>query len=164
MPEGYIFNDTIAGNIAVGDEHIDKSRLRKAAEIACIKEFIDELPLGYNTKIGMNGIGMSTGQKQRVLIARAVYKDPQFIFFDEATSSLDARNERLIMENLYTFLKGRTAIIIAHRLSTVKHADKIVVLDKGCVAEEGTHNELIEYKGIYYNLVKNQLELEKLNA
>ena len=164
MQEGYIFNDTIANNIAVGDDDIDKERLRKAVTIANIKEFVEQLPLAYNTKIGMEGIGMSTGQKQRLLIARAVYKNPKFIFFDEATSALDANNEKVIMENLNQFFKERTAVVIAHRLSTVKNADQIVVLDKGKIIEKGTHQELIELKGNYHNLVKNQLELEKLNA
>ena len=164
MQEGYIFNDTIANNIALGEEVIDKERLKKAVEIANIKEFIEELPLAYNSKIGMEGIGMSGGQKQRLLIARAVYKNPDFIFFDEATSALDANNERNIMENLNQFFKERTAVVIAHRLSTVKNADQIVVLDKGKIIEKGTHQELIDLKGNYFNLVKNQLDLEKLNG
>ncbi|MCB0408655.1 MAG: peptidase domain-containing ABC transporter [Flavobacteriales bacterium] len=164
MQEGYIFNDTISNNIAVGEDSIDKERLRKAVAIANIKEFIEQLPLAYNTKIGMEGVGMSTGQKQRLLISRAVYKNPKFIFFDEATSALDANNEKVIMENLNQFFKERTAVVIAHRLSTVKNADQIVVLDKGKIIEKGTHQELIDLKGNYYHLVKNQLELEKLNA
>jgi len=159
MQDGYIFNDTIAENIAVGEDFIDKSKLRKAVEVANIKDFIEELPLSYNTKIGNEGIGISGGQKQRLFIARAVYKSPEFIFFDEATSSLDANNEKIIMENLEQFFKGKTAIVIAHRLSTVKHADKIIVLDKGKVVEEGNHKELVAMKGEYYRLVKNQLEL-----
>ena len=159
MQDSYIFNDTIAENIAVGEDFIDKSKLRKAVEIANIKDFIEELPLSYNTKIGNEGIGISGGQKQRLFIARAVYKSPEFIFFDEATSSLDANNEKIIMENLEQFFKGKTAIVIAHRLSTVKHADKIIVLDKGKVVEEGNHNDLVALKGEYYRLVKNQLEL-----
>lgn len=159
MQEGYIFNDTIANNIAVGENTIDRERLEQAVEIANIGEFIGQLPLGYNTKIGMEGIGMSTGQKQRLLIARAVYKNPHFIFFDEATSALDANNERVIMENLNTFFKGRTAVVIAHRLSTVKNADQIVVLEHGKIAERGTHDELVRSKGKYFDLVKNQLEL-----
>lgn len=164
MQEGFIFNDTIANNIAVGEEHINRDKLLRAVEIANIKEFIENLPLAYNTKIGSSGIGMSTGQKQRLFIARAVYKNPEIIFFDEATSALDANNEKVIMENLNQFFKDKTAVVIAHRLSTVKNADQIVVLDKGKIIEKGTHNELINLKGSYYNLVKNQLELEKINA
>jgi ATP-binding cassette subfamily B protein len=163
MQEGYIFNDTIAQNIAVGEENIDNQRLINAVKIANIKSFIESLPLSYNTKIGMEGVGMSTGQKQRLLIARAIYKNPDIICFDEATSALDAKNERIIMENLNKFFKNRTAIIIAHRLSTVKNADQIIVLDKGRAIEKGTHKELVELKGNYFTLVKNQLDLEKLN-
>ncbi|MFC0428776.1 peptidase domain-containing ABC transporter [Chryseobacterium scophthalmum] len=159
MQEGYVFNDTIANNIAVGEDYVDKTKLRKAVEIANIKEFIEGLPLSYNTKIGNEGVGVSGGQKQRLFIARAVYKSPEYIFFDEATSALDANNEKVIMENLEQFFKGKTAIVIAHRLSTVKHADKIIVLDKGKVVEEGNHVELVALKGEYYRLVKNQLEL-----
>ncbi|MNJ83701.1 Lactococcin-G-processing and transport ATP-binding protein LagD [compost metagenome] len=162
MQEGFIFNDTIANNIAVSDDFVDRSKLKKAVEVANIKEFIEELPLSYNTKIGADGMGISGGQKQRLLIARAVYKNPDFLFFDEATSALDANNERIIMENLEVFFKGRTVVVIAHRLSTVKHADQIVVMDKGEVIEIGTHVDLLEQKGSYYNLVKNQLELEKV--
>ena len=159
MQDGYVFNSTIAENIAIGEDYVDKSKLKKAVEIANIKDFIEELPLSYNTKIGNEGIGLSGGQRQRLFIARAVYKSPEYIFFDEATSSLDANNEKVIMENLEHFFKGKTAIVIAHRLSTVKHADKIVVLDKGKVVEEGNHQELVALKGEYYRLVKNQLEL-----
>lgn len=159
MQEAYVFNDSIANNIAVGEDYIDKDKLRKAVEIANIKDFIEELPLSYNTKIGNEGMGVSGGQKQRLFIARAVYKSPQYIFFDEATSSLDANNEKVIMENLELFFQGKTAVVIAHRLSTVKHADKIIVLDKGRVVEEGNHIELVASKGEYYKLVKNQLEL-----
>ncbi len=160
MQEGYIFSDTIAHNIAVGTNNtIDKVRLRHAAEVANIKEFIENLPLGYNTKIGMEGIGISTGQKQRILIARAVYKDPQYLFFDEATSALDANNEKVIMNNLNAFFKNRTVVVIAHRLSTVKNADQIIVLDQGQIIEKGTHTELVALNGSYYELVKNQLEL-----
>lgn len=159
MQEGYIFNDTIAQNIAVGVDRIDKERLRKAVKVANIQSYIEELPLAYNTKIGQDGVGMSTGQKQRLLIARAVYKNPDYIFFDEATSALDANNEKVIMENLNTFFKDRTAVVIAHRLSTVKNADQIVVLEAGVIVERGTHTELVAKKGRYYELVKNQLEL-----
>ena len=159
MQEGYVFNDTIAQNIAVGEDYIDKNKLKKAVEIANIKDFIEGLPLSYNTKIGNEGVGVSGGQRQRLFIARAVYKSPEYIFFDEATSALDANNEKVIMENLENFFKGKTAIVIAHRLSTVKHADKIVVLDRGKVVEEGNHSELVAKKGEYYRLVKNQLEL-----
>ena len=162
MQDGYIFNDTIANNIALGDEIIDRKKLRNAAETANIREFIEALPLHYNTKIGNEGIGISGGQKQRILIARAVYKNPHFLFFDEATSSLDSKNERTIMDNLNGFFGGRTAVVIAHRLSTVKNADQIVVLDKGRVVEKGTHYELLALKGSYYSLVQSQLELEKV--
>lgn len=164
MQEGFIFNDTIANNIAIGDDTIDEDKLLNAVTIANIKEFIEELPLNYNTKIGSEGMGISGGQKQRILIARAVYKNPQFIFFDEATSALDANNEKVIMENLNNFFKGRTALIIAHRLSTVKNADQIVVMDKGKIIEIGTHRDLINLQGAYFDLVKNQLELEKLEV
>jgi ATP-binding cassette subfamily B protein len=159
MQESYVFNDTIANNIAIGEDTIDKQKLRKAIEIANIQDFIEALPLSYNTKIGNEGIGVSGGQKQRLFIARAVYKSPEYIFFDEATSALDANNEKIIIENLEQFFKGKTAIVIAHRLSTVKHADKIIVLDKGKVIEEGNHQELVAQKGEYYRLIKNQLEL-----
>ncbi|RAJ88010.1 ATP-binding cassette subfamily B protein [Chitinophaga dinghuensis] len=159
MQEGYVFNDSIAGNIAVGEDSIDKQKLRRAVEIANIKDFIESLPLSYNTVIGNEGMGISGGQKQRLFIARAVYKSPEYILFDEATSALDANNEKVIMHNLEHFFRGKTAIVIAHRLSTVKHADKIIVLDKGKVVEEGSHAELVERKREYYRLVKNQLEL-----
>ncbi|MGB0884290.1 MAG: peptidase domain-containing ABC transporter [Flavobacteriales bacterium] len=164
MQDGYIFNDTIANNIAIGEDVVDRTRLLKAVKTANIQEFVESLPLGYNTKIGMEGVGISGGQKQRMLIARAVYKNPNMLFFDEATSALDAKNERIIMENLNVFFEHKTVIIIAHRLSTVKHADQIIVLDQGQVIEQGTHQTLIEQKGSYFNLVKNQLDLEKLNA
>ena len=159
MQNGYVFADTIAANIAPGVELIDEDRLVAAAEIANIRGFIDSLPLGYNTRVGANGHGLSEGQKQRLLIARVVYKDPEIILFDEATNSLDASNEKAIVDNLKEFYFGKTVVIVAHRLSTVREADKIVVLDGGRIAETGTHNELISRKGAYYNLVKNQLEL-----
>ena len=159
MQDGFIFSETIAQNIAVGEEQIDIERLRHAVTVANIRDFIDSLPLGYNTKIGMEGNGISQGQKQRLLIARAVYKNPEYLFFDEATNALDANNEKEIMEHLHEFYKGKTVVVVAHRLSTVRDADKIVVLDKGRIAEEGTHKELTERKGLYYQLVKNQLEL-----
>lgn len=159
MQEGYIFNDTIANNIAIGVDIIDKDRLVYAADVANIKEYISGLPLGYNTKIGMEGIGMSTGQKQRLLIARAVYKNPEMLFFDEATSALDANNEKEIMEKLDIFFKNKTVVVIAHRLSTVMNADQIVVLDNGRIIEQGNHDTLVKLKGNYYQLVKNQLQL-----
>ncbi|MEE9364391.1 MAG: peptidase domain-containing ABC transporter [Cellulophaga sp.] len=161
MQEGYIFNDTIAKNIAVGVDYIDKEKLRHAITVANISDYIENLPLGYNTKIGSEGSGLSTGQKQRLLIARAVYKNPKFLFFDEATSALDANNEKTIMENLDTFFKNKTVVVIAHRLSTVKNAHQIIVLDKGKIVEKGNHKELIALKGNYYHLVKNQLNLGK---
>jgi ATP-binding cassette subfamily B protein len=159
MQDGFIFSDSIARNIAVGEESIDRERLWNAAQIANIHEFVETLPLGYNTKIGPDGHGLSQGQRQRILIARAVYKDPAFIFFDEATSSLDANNERTIMENLQEFFKGRTVVVIAHRLSTVKNADQIVVLEAGRLVECGNHADLVRQQGSYYELIKNQLEL-----
>lgn len=159
MQDGFIFSDTIANNIALGAETIDKHRLLSAVKTANIQEFIDSLPLGYNTKIGMEGNGISQGQRQRMLIARTVYKNPDFLFFDEATNALDAKNERVIMENLQEFYKGKTVVVVAHRLSTVQNADNIVVLEKGKIAEQGTHKELTKQRGIYYQLVKNQLEL-----
>jgi len=159
MQESFIFSDTIAKNIAVGRDKIDMDMLRHAAEVANVREFIESLPLGYNTKIGAEGTGLSMGQKQRLLIARAVYRDPDFIFFDEATNSLDANNESLILNNLESFFKGRTVIVVAHRLSTVRNADQIVVLNKGVISEKGTHQELVNLRGEYFTLVKNQLEL-----
>ena len=159
MQEGFLFSDTIAHNIAPGTENIDRDRLQLAARTANLEEFIERLPLGYNTRVGMEGNGVSQGQRQRLLIARAVYKDPDFLFLDEATNALDARNEREIMERLHTFYRGRTVVVVAHRLSTVCDADKIVVLDRGHLVEEGTHTELTARRGTYYRLVKNQLEL-----
>lgn len=159
MQEGVIFSESIARNIAVGDGDIDVGRLETAAKIACIHEYIMRLPLKYNTKIGRDGVGLSQGQKQRILIARAVYRNPDFIILDEATNSLDAKNEREIVKNLDEFYGGRTVIIVAHRLSTVKNADQIIVLQDGRVVEIGTHDELTNKKGPYYELVRNQLEL-----
>ena len=159
MQEGFIFNDTIANNIAVGVDIINRERLVYAADVANIKEYISGLPLGYNTKIGSEGVGMSTGQKQRLLIARAVYKNPEMLFFDEATSALDANNEKEIMGKLDIFFKNKTVVVIAHRLSTVMNADQIVVLDKGKIIEMGSHSALVEQKGNYFELVRNQLQL-----
>ena len=159
MQDGTIFSESIARNIAVDDNDIDKERMTKAAETACIEDYVMGLPLKFNTKIGRDGNGLSQGQKQRILIARAVYKKPDFIFLDEATNSLDASNERHIVENLDSFYKGRTVVVVAHRLSTVRNADQIIVIDKGRVAETGTHDSLTLSKGLYYELVKNQLEL-----
>ncbi|ROI07620.1 peptidase domain-containing ABC transporter [Kaistella haifensis] len=159
MQDGFIFSDTIERNIATNDENIDYNKLEKALQTANIKSFVDGLPLGLNTKIGASGNGISGGQKQRILIARAVYKNPHFIFFDEATSSLDAENEKIIHDNLQSFFRGKTVIIVAHRLSTVKNADQIIVLKNGEIVEQGNHQRLVERKADYYNLVKNQLEL-----
>lgn len=159
MQDGFLFPGTIAFNIAPGEQEIDEERLYRAVEISNIKGFIDSLPSGFNTKIGANGHGLSEGQKQRLLIARVIYKNPEFVFFDEATNSLDAGNEKVIVENLSEFFSGKTVIIAAHRLSTVRNSDKIVVLDNGRIIETGNHASLIEKKGAYYNLVKNQLEL-----
>ncbi|MBC8592431.1 peptidase domain-containing ABC transporter [Oscillospiraceae bacterium N12] len=159
MQDGFIFSETIAQNIAVGEEIIDRVRLRHAVTVANIRNFIESLPLGYDTKIGMEGNGISQGQRQRILIARAVYKNPEFLFFDEATNALDANNEMEIMKNLDEFYKGKTVVVVAHRLSTVKNADNIIVLDGGIIAEEGTHAELVGMQGLYFQLVKNQLEL-----
>lgn len=159
MQDGFLFPDTIAGNIAPGAASIDEDRMRKAAETANIREFIESLPLGYNTRIGANGHGLSQGQKQRLLIARIVYKDPEIVLFDEATNSLDANTEKVIVGNLTEFFNGKTVIIVAHRLSTVRNSGKIVVLEGGRIVETGNHQELVEKRGAYYNLVKNQLEL-----
>lgn len=159
MQDGVIFSESIARNIAVDDGEVDVERLEQAARIANIHDYIMSLPLKYNTLIGRDGVGLSQGQKQRILIARAVYKNPDFIFLDEATNALDAQNERAIVENLNEFYKGRTVVVVAHRLSTVKNADQIIVVDGGKIVETGNHASLIEKKGAYYNLVKNQLEL-----
>ena len=161
MQDGFIFSDSIASNITMKKDDIDHSRLEYAAKVANINDFIASLPLGYNTRIGLDGLGLSQGQKQRILIARAVYKDPSFILFDEATNSLDANNEKVIMGNLEDFFRNRTVVVVAHRLSTVKHADQIIVLNRGIVKEVGTHQDLTNLKGQYFELVKNQLELDK---
>lgn len=159
MQDGFIFSDNIACNIAIGDDFPDQKKLQHAIKMANIHDFIEGMPLGLNTKIGLGGNGISQGQKQRILIARAVYKDPEYLFFDEATNALDAKNERIIMNNLQEFFKGRTVVVVAHRLSTVSNADNVIVLDKGKIIEQGTHSELAGLKGEYYSLVKNQLEL-----
>ena len=159
MQDGYIFSDSIANNIALGDEVVDKKKLLHAVKVANAQTFIEGLPLGYNTKIGGDGIGLSQGQKQRLLLARAVYKNPEFIFLDEATNALDAYNEMIVMDNLEEFFEDRTVLIVAHRLSTVKNADMIIVLEDGEIIEQGTHKSLTELKGAYYYLVRNQLEL-----
>jgi ATP-binding cassette subfamily B protein len=159
MQDGVIFSDTIANNISVGEDHPNKEKLFQAVSIANIRKYIEELPLRYNTMIGPEGVGLSQGQKQRILIARAVYKNPNFLFFDEATNALDTINEEVIMKNLNKFFKGRTVVIVAHRLSTVKAADQIIVLDEGKIVEIGTHDQLINQKASYYRLIKNQLQL-----
>jgi ATP-binding cassette subfamily B protein len=159
MQDGFIFSDTIANNIALPEDEVHKERLAYAVRLANIQEFIESLPLNYNTKIGPEGVGLSQGQKQRILIARAIYKNPEFIFFDEATNALDANNEKVILENLNEFFKGKTVVVVAHRLSTVKNANQIAVLERGELVELGTHEELTAKQGAYYNLVKNQLEL-----
>ncbi len=159
LQDGFVFSDTIARNIAVGEEFVDLYRLNHAAHVANINDFIESLPLGYSTKIGAEGNGLSQGQKQRLLIARAVYKNPEYIFFDEATNALDANNEKVIMENLTEFFKEKTVVVVAHRLSTVKNADQIIVLEQGQIVEIGTHETLTQLQGRYYELVKNQLEL-----
>ncbi|MCD6200847.1 MAG: peptidase domain-containing ABC transporter [Bacteroidales bacterium] len=159
MQDGFVFSDTIARNIAPGEEEIDMKKLYRAIEIANLQDILSTLPLGLNTIIGASGHGLSAGQKQRILIARAVYKDPSFLFFDEATNALDANNEKVIMNNLDAFFQGRTVVVVAHRLSTVKNAGQIIVLDGGKIMERGTHSQLITMRKYYYNLVKNQLEL-----
>jgi ATP-binding cassette subfamily B protein len=159
MQDGFIFSDTIANNIAIGDEFPDDNKLKQAIAVSNIQDLIDSLPLGLSTKIGAEGNGISQGQRQRILIARAVYKDPDYIFFDEATNALDANNEKVIVNNMREFFKGRTVVVVAHRLSTVSHAENIVMLHKGNIIEQGSHEELTRLKGHYYNLVKNQLNL-----
>jgi ATP-binding cassette subfamily B protein len=159
MQDSYIFSDSILRNIAPGEDNFDPTRLYRAIDVANIREFIESLPLGLSTKIGPEGIGISMGQRQRILIARAVYRDPEFIFFDEATNSLDANNESIIVQNLDVFLKGKTVVVVAHRLSTVKNAEQIVVLSRGRIVERGNHQELVSMKGEYFNLIRNQLEL-----
>jgi len=163
MQEGFIFNDSIAKNIAIGHDEIDQDRLINAVEMANIREFIEGLPLAYNTRLGTGGVGVSGGQRQRILIARAVYKDPKIFFMDEATSALDSKNEKIIMENFNRWFADRTVVIIAHRLSTVRNAHQIVVLDQGRVIEQGNHDELVAMQGAYFGLVKNQLDLDKLD-
>jgi ATP-binding cassette subfamily B protein len=159
MQDGFLFSESIAHNIALADDVVDKERLLHACEVANIRSFIEELPLNYNTKIGGDGIGLSRGQQQRILIARAIYKQPEYLFFDEATSALDTLNEASITAQLNQFAAGKTVVVIAHRLSTVKHADQIMVLHKGRIAEVGSHHALVKAQGMYYRLVKNQLEL-----
>ena len=159
MQDGFIFSETIERNIATSDEEINTTQLEKASKISNLKDVIGKMALGYKAKIGSSGLGISGGQKQRILIARAVYKDPSYLFFDEATSSLDAENEKVIMDNLNEFFIDKTVIIVAHRLSTVKNADQIIVLKDGKIVEIGEHISLVKRKGEYYNLIKNQLEL-----
>jgi ATP-binding cassette subfamily B protein len=159
MQDGFIFSGSIGDNISMEESSWDPEKVRQAARIACLDEFIESLPMNYHTRIGNTGSDLSGGQKQRLLIARAVYRNPDYIFFDEATSSLDATNERMIIDNLNQFFKGKTVVIIAHRLSTVKNADQIIVLENGRVTETGSHEALKRDKGRYFELVKNQLEL-----
>ena len=159
MQNGIIFSGSILQNIALGDKKPDKERARKAARLACIDEFFNKLPMGYSTRLGVAGIELSGGQKQRLFIARAIYKDPEILILDEATSSLDAENERAIVNNLAGFFAGRTVIVAAHRLSTVSRADNIIFMESGLVREQGTHEQLVTNRGGYYSLVKNQLEL-----
>ena len=159
MQEGYLFSDTIAKNIAISDDDPNIERIRHAARVANIADYVEALPLAYNTMIGQDGQGISQGQRQRILIARVIYKNPMFVFLDEATNALDANNEQAITDNLLDFYKGKTVIVVAHRLSTVRNADQIVVLNEGKIVELGTHEELIGKRGNYYGLIKNQLEL-----
>jgi ATP-binding cassette subfamily B protein len=159
MQDSYLFNDSIARNIALGDNFINKQQLLMAVKMANIQTFIESLPLGYNTKIGAEGQELSQGQRQRLLLARLIYKNPDYIFFDEATSSLDSFNELVIMENLSDFFQGKTIIIVAHRLNTIKHADQIVVLDGGEIVEQGDHASLTYLRGAYYHLMRSQMEL-----
>jgi len=159
LQDGFIFPDTIAKNIAPGTSETDEKRMIRAAEMANIRAFVESLPLGYNTKVGANGHGISEGQKQRLLIARAIYKNPEIVIFDEATNALDANTEKVIVENLADFFEGKTVIIVAHRLSTVKNADRIIVMENGQIIETGNHDSLVKRKGSYFRLVKNQLEL-----
>jgi ATP-binding cassette subfamily B protein len=159
MQDGFIFSDTIANNIAVGDDFPDDDKLQHAIRAANLDDYIAALPFGLHTKIGTAGSGISQGQKQRLLIARAVYKNPDYLFFDEATNALDTINERIIMNNLNEFFTGKTVVVVAHRLSTVSNADNIIVLNKGKIIEQGTHHDLTRLKGEYYGLVKDQLEL-----
>ncbi|MNR10200.1 Heterocyst differentiation ATP-binding protein HepA [compost metagenome] len=161
MQDGYIFMDTIANNIYAGSSLKDEKRLHEVAGLANMHEFFESMPFGYQTVVGKDGYGLSEGQKQRLLIARLIYRNPSYIFLDEATNSLDAHNELSIVNNLNEFFTGKTVLIVAHRLSTVKNADQIVVLHQGALVERGTHQELIELQGSYYQLIKNQLELSK---
>lgn len=159
MQDGFLFSDTIANNIAISEEQPDLERIRYAARVACIADYIEGLPLAYNTKVGQDGQGLSQGQRQRLLIARTVYKNPTVVLLDEATNALDANNERAIVDNLQEFYRDKTVVVVAHRLSTVRHADQIVVLDGGRVVEQGSHDELTALRGRYFELVRNQLEL-----
>lgn len=161
MQDSFIFSDTIAGNICISADEMEENRMKDAARMARIDDFVDSLPLGYDTVIGMEGKGISQGQRQRILIARAIYKNPEYIFLDEATNSLDATNEANIMENLQQFYEGRTVVVSAHRLSTVRHADQIVVMDGGEIVEHGTHESLLKERGKYFKLVKHQMAEEK---
>lgn len=160
MQESFIFSDTIANNIALGTDGVDVARMLHAARMANIADFVSSLPLGYNTRIGMEGNGISAGQRQRILLARAIYKSPEFMFFDEATNSLDATNERIIMDNLRQCYEGKTVVISAHRLSTIRDADQIIVLHRGEVVEQGTHPQLIEARAHYFKLVENQMNAD----